>query len=37
MPAVEVVTVQGNRVKETRLYFDMMGMMQQIGALPKAA
>ena len=30
--AVQVVTVQGNQIKETRHYFDMLGMLQQIGA-----
>ena len=37
LPAVQIVTVQGNKVRETRHYFDMMSMMQQIGALSRAA
>jgi len=37
VPAVQVVTVQGNKVKETHHYFDMMSMLQQIGALSRAA
>jgi steroid delta-isomerase-like uncharacterized protein len=37
LPAVQVVTVQGNKIKETRHYFDMMSMMQQLGALPRVA
>jgi steroid delta-isomerase-like uncharacterized protein len=33
--AVQVITVQGNQIKETRHYFDMLGMLQQIGATPR--
>jgi steroid delta-isomerase-like uncharacterized protein len=37
LPAVQVVRIQGNKVKETRHYFDMLSMMEQIGALSRAA
>jgi steroid delta-isomerase-like uncharacterized protein len=37
VPAVQVVTVKGDKVKETRHYFDMMSIMQQVGALPRVA
>lgn len=33
-PAVQVVRVEGGKTKETRHYFDMMGMLQQLGAVP---
>ncbi len=32
LPAVQVITVQGDRLKENRHYFDMLGLLQQIGA-----
>jgi steroid delta-isomerase-like uncharacterized protein len=35
--AVQVVTAEGNKVKETNHYFDLLGMLQQIGAAPVAA
>lgn len=31
--AVQVVTVEGGKVKLTRHYFDLMGILQQIGAV----
>ncbi len=34
VPAVEVCTVQDGKVKENRHYFDVMGMMHQLGAIP---
>ncbi|MBI3977699.1 MAG: ester cyclase [Chloroflexi bacterium] len=34
VPAVEVVTIQDGKVKEIKHYFDLMGLLQQIGALP---
>jgi steroid delta-isomerase-like uncharacterized protein len=33
--AAQVVTVEGGKIKETRHYFDMMGMLQQLGAMPQ--
>ena len=33
--AVQVLTVEDGKVKDTRHYFDMMGLLQQIGALPR--
>ncbi len=35
MPASMVATVQGGKIKETRHYFDMVTLLQQIGAMPK--
>ena len=31
-----LLTFQGVKIKESRNYFDMMSMLQQIGALPQA-
>jgi limonene-1,2-epoxide hydrolase len=36
IPAVQVVTVEGGKIKEKRHYFDMMGMLQQLGAIPQS-
>jgi steroid delta-isomerase-like uncharacterized protein len=36
LPAVQVVVVSGGKVRETRHYFDLMGMLQQLGAVPGA-
>ena len=33
--AVQVVTVEGGKVKLTRHYFDLMSLLQQIGAVPQ--
>jgi hypothetical protein len=35
-PAAWIFEVEGDRVKESRQYFDMMSFMQQIGAIPQA-
>jgi steroid delta-isomerase-like uncharacterized protein len=32
--AVMVSTFEGDKIKETRHYFDLMGMLQQLGAAP---
>lgn len=32
--AVEVHQMDGDKIRETHHYFDMMGMLQQIGAMP---
>jgi steroid delta-isomerase-like uncharacterized protein len=37
IPAVQVVTVSGDHIKETRHYFDLMGLLVQIGAVPAPA
>jgi hypothetical protein len=29
------MTFEGGKIKEPRHYFDMMAMLQQIGAMPK--
>ena len=34
-PAAWVFEFDGNQIKESRQYFDMMSFMQQIGAMPK--
>jgi steroid delta-isomerase-like uncharacterized protein len=36
-PAAQVLTLEGDKLKEIHHYFDLMGMLQQIGALPAAA
>jgi steroid delta-isomerase-like uncharacterized protein len=36
VPAVLVATVQVGKIKETRHYFDMMTMLQQLGVAPGA-
>jgi steroid delta-isomerase-like uncharacterized protein len=33
LPASMVATVQGGKIKETRHYFDMVTMLQQVGAM----
>ena len=33
--AVQVLTVQGDKIKENRHYFDMLGLLQQLGAVPR--
>jgi steroid delta-isomerase-like uncharacterized protein len=35
VPAAMVLTFEGEKTKETRHYFDMMGMLQQLGAVPQ--
>jgi|ERR671936_343653 steroid delta-isomerase-like uncharacterized protein len=35
--AAQVVTVEGGKIKETHHYFDMFGMLMQIGAMPTPA
>lgn len=35
--AVQLVRVQGDKTAEVRHYFDLMGLLQQIGALPAPA
>jgi predicted ester cyclase len=35
VPAVQVLTFEGDKIKETRHYFDMMGMLQQLGVGPR--
>lgn len=35
--AVEVVTVEGGKVTETKHYFDLMTILAQIGAMPAPA
>jgi steroid delta-isomerase-like uncharacterized protein len=37
IPAVEVVTFKGDKIAETKHYFDLMTMLAQIGALPAPA
>jgi len=37
VPAVQVVTVQGNTMKLTNHYFDLLGLLQPIGAAPMPA
>jgi steroid delta-isomerase-like uncharacterized protein len=32
--AVQVVTVVGGKITETHHYFDMLGLLQQLGAIP---
>ncbi len=32
-----VLVFEGDRVKESRLYFDMLSLLQQIGAIPQQA
>jgi steroid delta-isomerase-like uncharacterized protein len=35
VPAVQVLTFEGDKIKENRHYFDMMGMLQQLGVAPE--
>ena len=35
--AAQVVTVDGGKIKETHHYFDLMGLLAQIGAVPMPA
>ena len=35
IPAVQVITFEGDKIKESHHYFDMLGMLQQIGAVPQ--
>jgi len=37
IPAVQVVTFKGDKIAETKHYFDLMTMLAQIGALPAPA
>lgn len=32
VPAVQVLQLEGGKIKEMRHYFDLMGMLQQLGA-----
>ena len=34
IPAVQVIRVSGGKLQEGRHYFDMLGMLQQLGAVP---
>jgi steroid delta-isomerase-like uncharacterized protein len=36
-PAVQVVTFRGDKIAETHHYFDLMGLLAQIGAMPAPA
>jgi steroid delta-isomerase-like uncharacterized protein len=33
--AVQVIELEGDKIKATRHYFDLMGLLQQIGAVPE--
>jgi len=33
--AAQIATIQGDKIKETHHYFDMMSLLQQIGAAPQ--
>ena len=35
LPAVQVVKVEGGRARETRHYFNLLALLQQIGAAPQ--
>jgi steroid delta-isomerase-like uncharacterized protein len=35
VPAVMVLTFEGDKIRETHHYFDMMSLLQQIGAIPQ--
>jgi steroid delta-isomerase-like uncharacterized protein len=35
VPAAMVMTFEGDKIKETRHYFDMMGLLKQLGASPQ--
>jgi steroid delta-isomerase-like uncharacterized protein len=37
IPAVQVVTFKGDKISETKHYFDLMTMLTQIGAMPTPA
>ena len=37
IPAVQVVTFKGDKIAETKHYFDLMTILAQIGALPVPA
>jgi len=37
IPAVQVIRVSGGKLQEGRHYFDMLGMLQQLGAVPGPA
>jgi steroid delta-isomerase-like uncharacterized protein len=37
IPAVQVLTMQGGKIKETHHYFDFMSMLQQLDMAPVAA
>ena len=37
VPAVQVLTIAGGKVKENRHYIDVMGMLQQLGVTPGPA
>ncbi len=37
VPAVQVVTFKGDKIAETREYFDLMTLLGQIGAVPAPA
>ena len=35
LPGAQVITFQGDKIKEVRQYFDLLTILQQIGAAPK--
>jgi len=35
VPGAQVITFQGDKIKELRQYFDLLTLLQQIGAAPK--
>jgi steroid delta-isomerase-like uncharacterized protein len=37
LPASVVATIEGGEIKETRQYFDMFSLLQQIGAFPEGS
>ena len=37
VPAVQVINVSGDKITQVRHYFDLLGLLQQIGAVPSAA
>jgi len=37
IPAVQVVTFKGDKIAETKHYFDLMTLLTQIGAMPAPA
>jgi steroid delta-isomerase-like uncharacterized protein len=37
IPAVQVVSFRGDKISETKHYFDLMTMLAQIGAMPAPA
>ena len=35
--AVQIITLEGDKVKRVRHYLDLLGFLQQVGALPEAS